>query len=138
MIWYVYTLNIKSLKFTKFGGGRVIFIGLTCNCYQNENILNSLKLNLIFQARLQINIIMEDCIFWWLHICSCSLCRCLQFYFSLSMFSSQHKNSIDQDSSNQQNEEVKTVDQTTVFFLVRNNSNKYEDIPNTDKLGTCI
>ena len=50
------------------------------------------------------------------------------------MFSSQHKNSIDQDSSNQQNEEVKTVDQTTVFFLVRNNSNKYEDIPNTDKL----
>lgn len=54
------------------------------------------------------------------------------------MFSSQHKNSIDQDSSNQQNEEVKTVDQTTVFFLVRNNSNKYEDIPNTDKLRTCI
>lgn len=54
------------------------------------------------------------------------------------MFSSQHKNYIDQDSANQQNEEVKTVDQTTVFFLVRNNSNKYKDIPNTDKLGTCI
>lgn len=54
------------------------------------------------------------------------------------MFSSQHKNSIDQDSANQQNEEVKTADQTTIFFLVRNNSNKYEDIPNTDELGTCI
>lgn len=54
------------------------------------------------------------------------------------MFSSQHNNSIDQDSANQQNEEVKTGDQTTIFFLVRNNNNKYEDIPNTDKLGTCI
>ncbi|CAH3147771.1 unnamed protein product [Pocillopora meandrina] len=34
-------------------------------------------------------------------------------------FKAEHKNSIDQDSSNQQNEEVKTVDQTTVFFLLQ-------------------
>ncbi|XP_058964485.1 uncharacterized protein C10orf67, mitochondrial isoform X3 [Pocillopora verrucosa] len=34
-------------------------------------------------------------------------------------FKAEHKNSIDQDSSNQQNEEVKTVDQTTIFFLLQ-------------------
>ncbi|RMX54778.1 hypothetical protein pdam_00018590 [Pocillopora damicornis] len=34
-------------------------------------------------------------------------------------FKAEHKNSIDQDSANQQNEEVKTGDQTTIFFLLQ-------------------